>query len=159
MILSTRELQPLTTITGLQLCPDMSGSVESSKGSVVAKLHPQQPERLIVAVPASHQLTQNQHGSQPANAAVLQTYDIRANSNISRQALARTNATTLSVSPEGSQIVAPDVKHLDIVHDAKWLATVDTWAPHPQDVEALDRSSNAKSVSYTHLTLPTTPYV
>ncbi|KXG51919.1 uncharacterized protein PGRI_093120 [Penicillium griseofulvum] len=147
MILSTRELQPLTTITGLQLCPDMSGSVESSKGSVVAKLHPQQPERLIVAVPASHQLTQNQHGSQPANAAVLQTYDIRANSNISRQALARTNATTLSVSPEGSQIVAPDVKHLDIVHDAKWLATVDTWAPHPQDVEALDRSSNAKSTA------------
>lgn len=147
MILSTRELQPLATITGLQLCPDVSGSVESSKGSVVAKLHPQQPERLIVAVPASHQLTQNQHGSQPANAAVLQTYDIRANSNISRQALARTNATTLSVSPEGSQIVAPDVKHLDIVHDAKWLATVDTWAPHPQDVEALDRSSNAKSTA------------
>ncbi|OQE35110.1 hypothetical protein PENCOP_c014G02798 [Penicillium coprophilum] len=147
MILSTRELQPLTTITGLQLCPDMSGSVESFKGSVVAKLHPQQPERLIVAVPASHQLTQNQHGSQPANAAVLQTYDTRANSNISRQALARTNATTLSVSPEGSQIVAPDVKHLDIVHDAKWLATVDTWAPHPQDVEALDRSSNAKSTA------------
>ncbi|KAJ5852814.1 hypothetical protein N7534_005357 [Penicillium rubens] len=147
MVLSTRELQPLTTITGLQLCPDMSGSVESSKGSVVAKLHPQQPERLIVAVPASHQLTQNQHGSQPANAAMLQTYDIRANSNISRQALARTNATTLSVSPEGSQIVAPDVKHLDIVHDAKWLATVDTWAPHAQDVEALDRSSNAKSIT------------
>lgn len=143
MILSTRELQPLTTITGLQLCPDM----ETSKGSVVAKLHPQQPERLIVAVPASHQLTQNQRGSQPANAAVLQTYDIRANSNISRQALARTNATTLSVSPEGSQILAPDVKHLDIVHDAKWLATVDTWVPHPRDAEALDRSSNAKSTA------------
>ncbi|KAJ5558121.1 hypothetical protein N7535_008334 [Penicillium sp. DV-2018c] len=143
MVLSTRELQPLTTITGLQLCPDMSGSADSSKGSVVAKLHPQQSERLIVAVPASHQLTQNQHGSQPPNAAILQTYDIRANSSISRQALARTNATTLNVGPEGSQIVAPDVKHLDIVHDAKWMATVDSWAPHPQDVEALDRSSSA----------------
>lgn len=141
MVMSTRELQPITTITGLQLCPDIGGRAESSKSSVVAKLHPQQPERLIVAVPASHQLTQNQHGSQPANAAVLQTYDIRANSHISRQALARTNATTLSVSPEGSQIVAPDVKHLDIVHDAKWLATVDSWVPHSQDVEALDRSS------------------
>ncbi|KAJ5782186.1 hypothetical protein N7457_003960 [Penicillium paradoxum] len=147
MVLSTRELQPSSTITGLQLSPDMGGSLEPSKASVVAKLHPQQPERLIVAVPASHQLTQNQHGSQPANAAVLQTYDIRANSNISRQALARTNATTLSVSPEGSQIIAPDVKHLDIVHDAKWLATVDTWAPHPQDVEPLDRSSNHKSAA------------
>ncbi|KAJ6147402.1 hypothetical protein N7497_009384 [Penicillium chrysogenum] len=113
----------------------------------IATVPRHQPERLIVAVPASHQLTQNQHGSQPVNAAMLQTYDIRANSNISRQALARTNATTLSVSPEGSQIVAPDVKHLDIVHDAKWLATVDTWAPHAQDVEALDRSSNAKSIA------------
>ncbi|KAJ5951775.1 uncharacterized protein N7479_010188 [Penicillium vulpinum] len=147
MILSTRELQPLTTITGLQLCPGMPGSVEPSKGCVVAKLHPQQPERLIMAVPASHQLIQNQHGSQPTNAAVLQTYDIRANANISRQALARTNATTLSVSPEGSQIVAPDVKHLDLVHDAKWLATVDTWAPHPQDVGALDRPSDTKSTA------------
>lgn len=148
MILSTRELQPFSTITGLQLNPEISGGfMESSKGSIVAKLHPQQPERLIVAVPASHQLAQNQHSHQPSNAAVLQTYDIRANCNISRQALARTNATTLSVSPEGSQIVAPNVKHLDIVHDAKWLATVDTWVPHPQDVEALERSSNSNTVT------------
>ncbi|KAJ5312918.1 hypothetical protein PENANT_c018G01177 [Penicillium antarcticum] len=147
MVMSTRELQPLATITGLQLCPDMGSRAEPSKSSVVAKLHPQQPERLIVTVPASHQLTQKQHGSQPANAAVLQTYDIRANSHISRQALARTNATTLNVSPEGSQIVAPDVKHLDIVHDAKWLATVDSWVPHSQDVEALDRSSPKSSAA------------
>ncbi|KAG0153061.1 hypothetical protein PDIDSM_2020 [Penicillium digitatum] len=124
MILSTRELQPLTTITGLQLCPDMSGSVESSKGSVVAKLHTQQPERLIVAVPASHQLTQNQYGSQPANAAVLQTYDIRVNTNISRQALARTNATTLSVGPEGSNRRTRYVEALDRSVNAKSTATL-----------------------------------
>jgi NET1-associated nuclear protein 1 (U3 small nucleolar RNA-associated protein 17) len=143
MVLSTRELQPLTSITGLQLSPDAGASVDPTKGSVVAKLHPQQPERLIVSVPASHQFTQSQHGSQPANAAVLQTYDIRANSNISRQALARTNATTLNISPEGTSVIAPDVKHLDIVHDAKWLATVDSWAPHTQDVQALDRKAAA----------------
>jgi NET1-associated nuclear protein 1 (U3 small nucleolar RNA-associated protein 17) len=143
MVLSTRELQPLTTITGLQLSPDLGASVDFSKGSVVAKLHPQQPERLIVSVPASHQFTQTQHGSQHANAAVLQTYDIRANYNISRQALARTNATTLNISPEGTHVIAPDVKHLDIAHDAKWLATVDSWAPHSQDVEALDRKAAA----------------
>ncbi|CAG7960721.1 unnamed protein product [Penicillium salamii] len=143
MVLSTRELQPIASITGLQLSPDAGASVGSSNGSIVAKLHPQQPERLIVSVPASHQFTQNQHSSQPANAAVLQTYDIRSNSSISRQALARTNATTLNMGPEGTHVIAPDVKHLDIVHDAKWLATVDSWAPHTQDVEALDRKAAA----------------
>ncbi|KAJ5339076.1 hypothetical protein N7452_005804 [Penicillium brevicompactum] len=143
MVLSTRELQPITSITGLQLSPDAGASVDSPNGSVVAKLHPQQPERLIVSVPASHQFSQTQHGSQPANAAVLQTYDIRANSSISRQALARTNATTLNIGPEGTRVIAPDVQHLDIVHDAKWMATVDSWAPHTQDVEALDRKAGS----------------
>lgn len=137
MVLSVRELQPFTNVTGLQLCPEMRNRMLPG---VVAALHPQHPEQLLIAVPASHQSTQ--HGSQLANSAILQTYDIRANCHVSRQALARTNTTTLSVSPEGSPIVAPDVKHLDIVHDGKWLATVDTWTPHPQDVKALDPSSS-----------------
>lgn len=143
MVLSTRELQPLTSIAGLQLRSDVGASAGFSRGSLVAKLHPQQPERLIVSVPASHQFTQSQHSSQLANAAVLQTYDIRSNSSISRQALARTNATTLNIGPEGTHVIAPDVKHLDIAHDAKWLATVDSWTPHSQDVDALDRKSAA----------------
>ncbi|KAJ5806940.1 hypothetical protein N7474_010532 [Penicillium riverlandense] len=132
MVLSARELQPSATVTGLQLCPEPS----STSSPVVAALHPQRPEQLLVAVPASHQ--SSQHDSQPASRAVLQTYDIRSNCHIARQALTRTNATTLSIGPEGSPILAPDVKYLDVAHDGKWLATTDTWTPRSQDAEAVD---------------------
>ncbi|KAJ5096264.1 hypothetical protein NUU61_005620 [Penicillium alfredii] len=150
MILSARELQPSTTITGLQVCPEVASRLDpflNAPHGVVATLHPQRPEQLLIAVPAFHQI--NQHGPQAANSAVLQTFDIRADAHISRQALARTNATTLSVSPEGSLIVAPDIKHMGIVQDATWLATVDSWSSPSQDTEALDRhipSLNSPSV-------------
>jgi NET1-associated nuclear protein 1 (U3 small nucleolar RNA-associated protein 17) len=137
MIMSARELQPSATVTGLQLASEVGSHRDPSfrkPFGAVATLHPQHPERLLVAVPASHS---SQHGSQRSNAAVLQTFDIRTNSHVSRQALARTNSTTLNISPEGSAIVAPDVRLMDIVHDGKWLATVDTWIPHHRDIEAV----------------------
>jgi NET1-associated nuclear protein 1 (U3 small nucleolar RNA-associated protein 17) len=139
MVLSARELQPFANVTGLQLSSDAGAYKDSSSKKshrAIAKLHPQHPERLLVAVPASHM--SNQHASQRPSSAVLQTFDIRANSHISRQALARTNTTTLNMSPEGSPIVTPDVQHLDIVEDGKWLATVDTWTPHHQDLGTVD---------------------
>lgn len=101
-----------------------------------AALHPQHPDWILLAVPASRQFSQC--GRPLSNSSVLQTYDINTNSHIARQALARTNATTLRISPEGSQIVAPDVTHLGISHDGKWMATVDDWCPYQQDVEALE---------------------
>ncbi|THC95082.1 hypothetical protein EYZ11_005440 [Aspergillus tanneri] len=97
------------------------------------------------SVPASRQVTKGGHPL--ANSSVLQTYDIHTDNHISRQALARTNATTLRVSPEGSQITAPDVTHLSVSQDGKWMATIDDWYPYPQDVQALElngeKSSNA----------------
>ncbi|KAJ6104192.1 hypothetical protein N7523_010512 [Penicillium sp. IBT 18751x] len=143
MIMSAREMQPSAMVTGLQLALEVGGHKDPSSRKpfgAVAALHPQHPERLLVAVPASHS---NNQGSQRSNAAVLQTFDIRANSHISRQALARTNTTTLNVSPEGSPIVAPDVRLMDIMHDGKWLATVDTWTPHPRDIEAIASNGSA----------------
>lgn len=151
IVLSARELQPSATVIGLQLCPGIGSHKDSSQrkpSGVVAALHPQHPERLLVAVPAVHQF--NQQGSQRLNSAILQTFDIRGNGHISRQALARTNNTTLAVGPEGSPILAPDVQQMDIVQDGKWLATVDTWTPHPQDVEAL-ACDGAKTDSNTQL--------
>lgn len=149
MILSAREMQPSANVTGLQLASEAGGHRDPSSRKpfgAVAALHPQHPERLLVAVPASHH--SSQQGSHRSNSAVLQTFDIRANSHISRQALARTNTTTLNISPEGSAIVAPDVRLMDIMHDGKWLATVDTWTPYPQDVEAVASSgSNNDSAS------------
>ncbi|PLB49553.1 WD domain protein [Aspergillus steynii IBT 23096] len=154
MVLSARELQPFATIIGLQLCPKVAGLQDRSMSSAycqpqltTAALHPQHPDRILLAVPASRQLTQC--GRPLSNSSVLQTYDINANSHLSRQALARTNATTLSISPEGSQIIAPDVTHLSISHDGKWMATVDDWCPYPQDVEALELSQKQA----THVTL------
>lgn len=138
-IFSTRQLGSATNIIGLQVSTEGPKSNTSKRSTgAVAALHPQHPEQLLVAVPSSHQSTQ-----QTSNSAVLQTYDIRANYHISRQALARTNTTTLNVGPEGSPIVAPDVRNMDILQNGKWLATVDSWTPHPQDVEAFsDKASN-----------------
>ena len=87
-----------------------------------------------MAIPASRQGAQD--GICLANP-VLQTFDIRANSHISRQALSRTNTTVLKISPEGSEISTPDIKYLDISQDGKWMATFDSWAPHSQDVKGL----------------------
>ena len=128
-----------TSVVGLQLSTESShprDTISRKSYNAVATLHPQHPEQLLVAVPASHQ-----HNDQP-NSAVLQTFDIRTDSHISRQALARTNTTTLNVGPDGSSIVAPDIRHMSITQDGKWLATVDTWTPHPQDMVALARSAS-----------------
>lgn len=143
IVLSARELQPYATIIGLQLSPKMAKArgqfvPEASRGTAVTVLHPQHPDQLLVAVPASRQTSQDGHCL--ANASVLQTYDIHTNSHISRQALARTNMTALNVNPEGSEILSPDIKYLDVSQDGKWMATVDSWSPYPQDVKALGLS-------------------
>lgn len=142
MILSARELRPYATITGLQLCRDAlsqsTGGACRSFGATAAVLHPKHPDQLLIAVPAYHQVSRVAHG--PVNSSILQTYDIRTNSHISRQALARTNATTLTIGPEGSEITTPDITHLNIAQDGKWLATIDSWRPNPQDREALGLS-------------------
>ncbi|KAL4901840.1 hypothetical protein BDW74DRAFT_159701 [Aspergillus multicolor] len=127
VVLSARELQPLSTITSLQLCARPSRPP-------VAAVHPQHPEQLLITVPASHQLTQDCITTCP----ILQTYDIRSGVHISRQALARTNATTLNIGPHGTHILTPDIKHFSISEDGKWMATVDSWRPCSEDVEALD---------------------
>ncbi|KAL4801881.1 hypothetical protein BDV18DRAFT_154541 [Aspergillus unguis] len=146
IVLSARELQPLATITSLQLCAPASRSAgaPNNKAShvsrmVTAALHPQHPEQLLVTVPAVHQLTPE--GITSTSAPVLQTYDIRSGGHISRQALARTNATTLNIGPDGSQILTPDIKHLGISGKGKWMATVDSWSPCPEDTEALNIDS------------------
>jgi len=144
MVLSARELQPYATVIGLQVSPKMVKSrgqfgPNASSSVAAAVLHPQYPDQLLVAVPASRQMSQDGHYS--AISPVLQTYNIHTNNHISRQALARTNTTVLKISPEGSEITTPDIKYLDIVQDGKWMATVDCWSPFPQDTKALGLSN------------------
>ncbi|KAL4972694.1 WD40-repeat-containing domain protein [Aspergillus desertorum] len=134
VVLSARDLQPMSTITSLQVAG------LASKCRTIAAVHPQHPEQLLLTVPASYQLMQE--GITSTSAPILQTYDIRSGVHISRQALARTNATTLNIGPDGSNILTPDVKHLSISEDGKWMATVDSWSPNPEDVEALGTITN-----------------
>ncbi|KAJ5109791.1 hypothetical protein N7532_002436 [Penicillium argentinense] len=148
MVLSARELQPSANVTGLQLAFDMASSKDPSSrkpSRAIATLHPQHPERMLIAVPASHQ--PNQLTPQRSSSAMLQTFDIRSNSHISRQALARTNTTTLNMTPDRSPITTPDVRHMEIVEDGKWLATVDTWAPQRQDLEATAANCSSSSAA------------
>ncbi|KAH1893137.1 hypothetical protein KXV57_003077 [Aspergillus fumigatus] len=153
MVLSATELQPYVTITGLQLCHQVNKPADAAMPESrvalqppAAVLHPQFHDRLLVAVPASRQSARNYHST--TSSCMLQTYDIRTNSQISRQALARTNATTLRISPEGTEIVTPNVSHLGICQDGKWMATIDDWIPRPEDIRALD-STSASSGSHT----------
>ncbi|KAH3008314.1 hypothetical protein KXW60_002184 [Aspergillus fumigatus] len=153
MVLSATELQPYVTITGLQLCHQVNKPADAAMPESrvalqppAAVLHPQFHDRLLVAVPASRQSARNHHST--TSSCMLQTYDIRTNSQISRQALARTNATTLRISPEGTEIVTPNVSHLGICQDGKWMATIDDWIPRPEDIRALD-STSASSGSHT----------
>ncbi|KAE8348315.1 WD40-repeat-containing domain protein [Aspergillus coremiiformis] len=139
-VLSARELQPCATITGLQSYSQMNNSrtgvYSPCTPSFAAILHPQYPDRLLVIVPASRQIAHESHHH--TSFCVLQTYDICSNNHIFRQALARTNATTLKVNPEGLQIVAPNVTHLGVSQDGKWMSTVDKWRSCPHDAEVLD---------------------
>ncbi|KAJ6151854.1 hypothetical protein N7470_006982 [Penicillium chermesinum] len=153
-IFSTREIGSSVNIVGLQVSADGSKDLAGKRSTgAVAVLHPQHPEQLLVVVPSSHHLNQQSTGC--SNSAVLQTYDIRANYHIARQALARTNTTTLNIGPEGSPIVTPDVQNMGILHDGNWLATVDSWSPRPHDVEAFVDKSSSRSAT----TLPLETYL
>ncbi|KAL4917052.1 WD40-repeat-containing domain protein [Aspergillus aurantiobrunneus] len=150
MVLSARELLPFATITSLQLCTRTSGATDQVPTNAphvprlaVAAMHPQRSDQLLITVPASHQLTQE--GVTSISASVLQTYDIRSGAHISRQALARTNATTLNISPDGTQILTPDIKHLGISEDGTWMATIDSWSSCFEDIATLNKGRGVHS--------------
>lgn len=143
VVLSARELQPLATVTSLQLCAKPS----KHPGQIIAKhsrasrtfaatLHPRRSDQLLITVPTSHQLSHE--GIASTGAPVLQTYDIRSGSHISRQALARTNATALNNGPDGARVLTPNIEYLSVSEDGKWMATIDSWNPYPEDVEPVN---------------------
>ena len=129
-VLSARELRAHATVAGLQAGPKENSS------SAAAVLDPKQTDHLLIAVPVSQQTSRN--ARKPAGAPLLQTYDIRADCHVSRQALTRTNVTTLTTSPEGHEITTPDVLHLDVSKCGGWLATVDVWRPNPDYLRSLE---------------------
>ena len=144
MILSTTELKPTFSTTGIQIPPKLTS--RKSTGGLPAPLNVTVPEgtttvhipactssgHLLLAVPPSVSSRQITHTAR--NPSYLQTFDIGGSSQISRQALTRTKVTTLNMGPESNIIEEPSVTHIQLSHDGQWLATVDVWMPPKGDL-------------------------
>lgn len=148
MILSTSELQPTFSISGIQtpitrstsdapFIPtvdrpylDAHSTQYSAPPSIVT---PTGASRLLLAVPASTATSV----AASKNACYLQTLDMASGQQTTRQALTRTNVTALNIGPESNRIREPSVTHMQISYEGQWLATVDQWSPPQRDVAPL----------------------
>lgn len=151
MILSTTELRPTFSIAGIQipaaqqarpplpfvptvtLAMPKKDPVQRSRFPACASIS--EPGRLLLAVPPA--TTSKQLCMIPPNASYLQTFDVGAAHQISRQALTRTKVTTLNMGPESNIIEEPHVTHIQTSSDGQWLASVDEWMPPARDLEPL----------------------
>ena len=145
MILSTSELRPTFSTTGIQI-PSKSTSLKPIRIGLPSPPNVSVPEgtttvripactssgHLLLAVPPSVSSRQTVHTAQ--NPSYLQTFDIGGCCQISRQALTRTKITTLNMGPESNIIEEPSVTQIQLSHDGQWLATVDVWMPPKSDI-------------------------
>lgn len=149
MILSTSELKPTFSIAGIQIprvknhsfdelpfTPSVDAPFQDKRATaqskVPATISASRPGCLLLAVPPS--TTARGVSRVPLNASYLQSFDITAAQQISRQALTRTKITTVNMGPEQNTIEEPNVVHMQTSSDGKWLATVDEWMPPRRDV-------------------------
>ena len=151
MILSTSELRPTFSIAGIQLPANQQArlplpfvptvTIATPKKSVVRRSRfpacttSSDPGRLLLAVPPA--ATSKQVSMTTPNASYLQTFDVGAALQISRQALTRTKVTALNMGPESNVIEEPTVTHVRTSVDGQWLASVDEWMPPKRDLEPL----------------------
>jgi NET1-associated nuclear protein 1 (U3 small nucleolar RNA-associated protein 17) len=116
MTLSTSELKPRANIAGIQSIASLRLSNETRR--IPCVLHPTKSNNLLIATPSS-QL--DPHAGCP----YLQVFDTYFDRHVSRQALARTNAT---IHSQGVDTVSePSITFLAITQDGQWLASVDEW--------------------------------
>ncbi|OKL58445.1 hypothetical protein UA08_06255 [Talaromyces atroroseus] len=146
-VISATELHSVATIDGLQL-PSLvdtndKAATRNLEGKYPAVIHPLQPERLLVAIP----------DGDSQSLSYLQTFNIQTGSHISRQALTRTNVTTLNKGPEGTPILPPSVELMELGMNGEWLATVDTWTPSQRDVEAVSSALHSSNVQRSEIFL------
>lgn len=150
MIVSTSELQPTFSVAGIQLpakrmagiqlpfFPTVDGPtqgcVPKTKTRFPAVVNPLNPRQLLLAVPSS---TTSGLITKSQKSCYLQTFDILSAHQISKQVLTRTKDTIINIGPELNQIEEPDVIHMQISHDARWLATIDEWVPPESDLTIL----------------------
>ena len=163
MILSTSELQPIFSVAGIQFpvsrnavtsppfVPSVDapsqGSLPEHKSCFPAVVNPSKPGHLLLAVPSS--MTSRLIPRTHHRSCYLQTFDIASAHQVSKQALTRTKDTILNMGPEHNLIEEPSVTHMQISHDAQWLATIDEWLPPRRDVAllAFDKAREAEEQS------------
>ncbi|PBP25928.1 WD domain-containing protein [Diplocarpon rosae] len=151
MILSTSELKPTFNISGIQASvvesePSIESQVERLEEATwkhplvqrtPAVIMPTDPSRLLLGVGQSQEVRARKPNimSNP----FLQTLDLGTGHSLSRQALARTNITSVNAAPGIQRITEPRVIHIKISHDGDWLATIDEWSPPPRESPLLKR--------------------
>ena len=124
---------PLPFVPSVTAATQKKSAMSSSRFPVCASMTG--PGHLLLAVPPA--TTSKQLSMASANASYLQTFDVRAAQQISRQALTRTKVTTLNMGPESNIIEEPNVRHIQTSSDGQWLASVDEWMPPKRDLEPL----------------------
>ena len=145
MILSTSELKPTFSVTGIQIPSKLTSSKPIETGLPCPPNVSVQERTTTVRIPActssGHLLlamppfvSSRQAVYTVQNPSYLQTFDVGGCSQISRQALTRTKITTLNMGPESNVIAEPSVTHIQLSHDGQWLATVDLWMPPKSDL-------------------------
>jgi NET1-associated nuclear protein 1 (U3 small nucleolar RNA-associated protein 17) len=133
LVLSTSELAPTAMVGGLQTLGAPSkknhqqGSSRASSRTVhstPAVISSRFPNQLLLAVPANG-------GAEPDQVSMpfIQAYDWAVGRHISRQALARNNATNINVGPGGVTVKEAHITHLSISQDGEWLVSAETWNP------------------------------
>lgn len=134
MVLSTSDLQPFANISSLAFDASSRAPFLPSL-SLPATLHPNHADRLLLAYSLQNSNPSLKPTEKSTN--MLQTYDVASHLQLSRQALARNLVSTINIGPNGQPLKEPDVTHLDISHDGKWLVTVDQWSPNDIDTREM----------------------
>ncbi|KAL2063593.1 hypothetical protein VTL71DRAFT_5398 [Oculimacula yallundae] len=147
LVLSTSELKPTVNIAGIQTCvvesePSIESQIErldeaTWKFPLVQKtpavISPSNTSQLLLGV-GQTQLVRAKKPFIQSNP-FLQTLDLGSGHNLSRQALTRTNITSVNAAPGLQRITEPRITHMEISHDGEWLVTVDEWTPPHRDVQ------------------------
>jgi NET1-associated nuclear protein 1 (U3 small nucleolar RNA-associated protein 17) len=160
MIISTAEMQPTTYVSGIQSAfastspPkdmlvkrlwDVAGHV---RRPIPAIIRPRQSSKLHVCVGNGRQATMSGEFSAP----LLQSFDLESFSNISKQALTRTQPTDVNISNKGFPVDDPLITNIAFSADGSWLASVDIWAPATRDVENVSNEARDQFVQERHET-------
>ncbi|KAH7391243.1 WD repeat-containing protein-like protein [Cadophora sp. MPI-SDFR-AT-0126] len=146
LVLSTSELKPIVNIAGIQTCviesePSIESQVERLEEGcwkqplvqrTPAVINPTKTSQILLGV-GQTQLVRAKKPLILSNP-FLQTIDLGSGHNLSRQALTRTNITSVNAAPGSHRFKEPRITHMKISHDGDWLVTVDEWMPPPRDI-------------------------